>query len=120
VALKVQDVDHECPTNRYERFLYPLLQGGIGMPTLWASGIYRNLDYLAIDLLGPSLDNLYRKAGLERMDLRSVLCIGIQVVRVLESGPLYLVGTDYRMGFLCRSIDWSLCILVGCFIGISN
>jgi hypothetical protein len=27
VALKVQHVNHECPTNRYERHLYPSLQG---------------------------------------------------------------------------------------------
>lgn len=37
VALKIQHVDHECPTNQYERGFYPALQGGFGMPTLWAS-----------------------------------------------------------------------------------
>lgn len=78
-ALKVQDVDHECPTNRYERFFYPSLQGGKGMPTLWASGVEGTLDYLVIDLLGPSLDNLYRKNG-RIMDLRSTICIAMQVV----------------------------------------
>jgi casein kinase 1 len=80
VALKVQNVDHECPTNRYERGLYPSLQGGIGMPTLWAAGVEGMWDYLAIDLLGPSLDTLYRKMGQDSMDLRSVCCIAMQVV----------------------------------------
>jgi casein kinase 1 len=50
------------------------------MPTLWAAGVEGRWDYLAIDLLGPSLDNLYRKSGMETMDLRSVCCIAMQVV----------------------------------------
>lgn len=50
------------------------------MPTLWQSGIEGNWDYLVIDLLGSSLDSLYRKSGRNVMDLRSVLCIAQQVV----------------------------------------
>lgn len=59
---------------------YPSLQGGVGMPTLWAAGVQGIYDYLVIDLLGPSLDNLYRKNGKQVMDLRSVVCIAMQVV----------------------------------------
>jgi len=81
VALKVQDVNHECPSNRYERRLYPLLQGGVGMPRLYAAGISGMWDYLAIDLLGASLDGLYRRSGKDVMDVRSVLSIAIQVQR---------------------------------------
>lgn len=79
-ALKLQDVEHECPTNRYERYFYPSLQGGPGMPTLWASGVEGQFDYLVIDLLGASLDNLYRQNN-RSMDLRSTMCIAMQVVR---------------------------------------
>lgn len=50
------------------------------MPTLWASGVQGPYDYLVIDLLGASLDNLYRQNGKQVMDLRSVICIAIQVV----------------------------------------
>ncbi|KAG5642154.1 hypothetical protein DXG03_003558 [Asterophora parasitica] len=86
VALKVQDVNHECPTNRYERHLYPLLQDGLGMPTLWAAGVEGHWDYLAIDLLGASLDNLYRKIGgpTATLDLGSVCCIAMQMIARLE------------------------------------
>ncbi|KIK69595.1 hypothetical protein GYMLUDRAFT_33969 [Collybiopsis luxurians FD-317 M1] len=84
VALKVQHVDHECPTNRYERGFYPTLQGGVGMPTLYASGVEGVWDYLAIDLLGSSLDSLYRKSGKEIMDMRSVCCIAMQMIARLE------------------------------------
>lgn len=82
VALKVQYVKHECPTNRYERHLYPLLQGGKGMPKLWASGVQGEWDFLAIDLLGASLDSLYRKSGKDIMDLRSVCSIAMQLIRI--------------------------------------
>ncbi|KAJ7601082.1 CK1/CK1 protein kinase [Mycena floridula] len=84
VALKVQDVNHECPTNRYERNIFPALQGGLGMPNLWSSGVAGKWDYLAIDLLGPSLDSLFRKSGKETMDLRSVCCIAMQLIARLE------------------------------------
>lgn len=80
-ALKLQLVDHECPTNRYERSFYPALQGGTGMPTLFGSGVQGKYDFLVIQLLGASLDNLYRKSGQNIMDLRSVCCIAMQVVR---------------------------------------
>jgi len=84
VAIKVQRANHECPTNRYERGFYPALQGGEGIPTLWASGVEGQWDYLAIDLLGPSLENIYRKSGKDTMDLGSVCCIAMQVVSVVS------------------------------------
>lgn len=87
VALKVQDVDHECPTNRYEQAIYPLLQGGEGMPQLWASGIEGKWHYLVISLLGKSLESIYRQnlqSGHQRMDLRSVCSIAIQVIARLQ------------------------------------
>ena len=58
-----------------------MLQGGVGMPRLYASGVEGVWDYLAIDLLGSSLDSLFRKSGKDTMDLRSVCSIAIQVVR---------------------------------------
>lgn len=50
------------------------------MPRLYAAGIAGMWDYLAIDLLGASLDNIYRRSGKDVMDIRSVLSITIQVV----------------------------------------
>jgi casein kinase 1 len=50
------------------------------MPKLWASGVQGSWDYLAIDLLGQSLDSIYRKSGKEVMSLGSVCCIAMQVV----------------------------------------
>lgn len=57
------------------------------MPTLWAAGIEGKFDYLVIDLLGSSLDSLFRRTGKDVMDLRSVCCIAMQVVSLLCPSP---------------------------------
>ena len=83
VALKIQDRDIEYPTNCRERAIYPLLQGGIGMPRLWTAGVQGKYDYLAIDLLGNSLDKIYRENGKATMDMRTVCSIAVQLVSLL-------------------------------------
>ncbi|KAL0563433.1 hypothetical protein V5O48_018633, partial [Marasmius crinis-equi] len=103
VALKVQHTSHENLTNRYERNFYPLIQGGVGMPKLWGAGVEGCWDYLAIDLLGPSLDNLFRKSGKETMDLGSVCSIAIQVIERLEF--------MHNRGLLHRDIQLGNCVV---------
>ncbi|PCH40288.1 CK1/CK1 protein kinase [Wolfiporia cocos MD-104 SS10] len=103
VALKVQRIDHECPTNRYERFFYPALQGGKGMPTLWDSGYDGEYDWLAIDLLGPNLDSLFKESKKNVMDLRSVCCIAIQVINRLQF--------MHSRGVLHRDIQLGNCVI---------
>lgn len=94
VALKVQAIDVSYPSNPHERKIYPLLQGGVGMPTLWASGLWGRWDYLAMDLLGNSLDRLYRKTGKNVMDLRSTCSIAIQLVR--HPSPSLVLPSPFR------------------------
>ncbi|KAH9931666.1 CK1/CK1 protein kinase [Epithele typhae] len=81
-AIKLQPVDEPTPTNRYERAFYPAMQGGTGIPTLWASGQAGTWDYLVIDLLGRSLDSLHRELMLKQdvWDLRSVCSVAIQTI----------------------------------------
>ncbi|KAG9315662.1 kinase-like domain-containing protein [Chiua virens] len=105
VALKVQDINHECPTNRYEEHIYPLLQGGEGMPSLLASGVQGKWHYLAISLLGSSLDNIYRNNGKKTLDLRSVCSIAYQVISRLR--------TMHHREVLHRDIQLGNCTL-GC------
>jgi casein kinase 1 len=50
------------------------------MPKLYAAGVQDVWDYLAIELLGPSLDSLFRQSGQDTMDMRSVCAIAIQAV----------------------------------------
>lgn len=82
------------------------------MPTMWASGVHGVFDYLVIDLLGPSLDNLYRQNN-RIMDLRSVLSIGMQVVSYLfHLLPFEFVLKDYS----CHV--WNSCTRGEYFIAI--
>ncbi|TBU31802.1 CK1/CK1 protein kinase [Dichomitus squalens] len=105
VALKLQPIDESCPTNKYERGFYPALQGGKGMPTLWASGTQGPWDYLAIDLLGRSLDSLHRELMTKQdvWDLRSVCCIAVQVIDRLRF--------MHTRGVLHRDIQLGNCVL---------
>ncbi|EMD39802.1 hypothetical protein CERSUDRAFT_112067 [Gelatoporia subvermispora B] len=102
-AVKLQRADDECPTNRFERAFYPALQGGVGMPTLWGAGVEGSFDYLVIDLLGASLDSLFRKSGKNVMDLRSVCCIAMQVINRLEF--------MHSRGLLHRDIQLGNCVI---------
>ncbi|KAI0670923.1 CK1/CK1 protein kinase [Trametes maxima] len=103
VALKLQPINEPCPTNKYERSFYPALQGGEGMPTLWAAGVQGPWDYLAIDLLGQSLDSLHRSKTTDVWDLRSVCCIAQQVISRLEF--------MHTRGLLHRDIQLGNCVL---------
>ncbi|KZV62211.1 kinase-like protein [Peniophora sp. CONT] len=84
VALKLQPLSISYATNDYERVVYPLIQGGEGMPTLWAHGRIGQWDYLAMDLLGASLQGLLREADTPTMDMRSVISIAVQLITRLE------------------------------------
>ncbi|KAI9443107.1 kinase-like domain-containing protein [Lactarius indigo] len=103
IALKVQSLDASYPSNSHERVVYPMLQGGAGIPTLWASGIWGRWDFLAMDLLGSSLDRLYRKSGKNMMDLRSACSFAIQLISRLEF--------MHSRGVLHRDIQLGNCVI---------
>lgn len=86
------------------------------MPTLWQAGVQGSWDYLAIDLLGSSLDSLYKKSGRNLMDLRSVLCIAQQVVSSQSDWQFNLADSDS----VFRLRGSSSCIVEGYSIVISN
>lgn len=73
------------------------------MPILYDTGVQQPWDFLAMELLGPSIDSLFRKSGRDVMDLRSVCCLGMQVVsRIVLRLPFSLtdpnVYTDPTLG----------------------
>ena len=111
--MKLQDYYHECPTNRYERNFFPAVQGGKGMPTLYDTGVQMPWDFLAMELVGPSIDSLLRKSGKNVMDLRSVCCLGMQVVSygvLCSLSPLALTRELVRSNVLssCTRADFSI------------
>ncbi|KZT11826.1 CK1/CK1 protein kinase [Laetiporus sulphureus 93-53] len=102
-AIKLQLRDADCRTNLFERSFYPALQGGLGMPSYFGCGEEGAYDYLAIELLGSSLDALLRRSGKGVMELHSVCAIAMQVIARLE----YM----HKCGLLHRDIQLGNCVV---------
>ena len=85
------------------------------MPKLYAAGVQDVWDYLAIELLGPSLDSLFRRSGQDVMDIRSVCAIAIQAVGERSSVYCQVVFNN-----IIRSAAYNLCISVKFCIEIFN
>ncbi len=75
------------------------------MPILYGQGVEGQFDYLVINLLGSSLDNLYRQSSKKVMDLRSVCCIAMQVVST--NAPSHESALAHYVR--CRSGGWRPC-----------
>ncbi|KAH7928975.1 kinase-like protein [Leucogyrophana mollusca] len=115
VALKVQ---RKTLTNAHldkEKIAYSLLRTCKGIPTLRATGAIGRWKYLAIGLLGPSLESLYQKdtkpiVGFLTdtkpraiMDLRTVCSIAIQLISRVQS--------IHDRGVLHRDIHLGNCLV---------
>jgi hypothetical protein len=87
------------------------------MPKLYAAGVQDVWDYLAIELLGPSLDSLFRQSGKDMMDIRSVCAIAIQAVG--ERSFVYYPVLFNSHGII-RSFAYNPCISVRFCIEIFN
>lgn len=83
VAIKVESVRARHPQLIYEANVYRILQGGIGVPKIHWSGVYQNLNILVIDLLGPSLEDLFNYCN-RRFSLKTVLMLAHQILLRIE------------------------------------
>ncbi|KAF7979648.1 hypothetical protein HWV62_41619 [Athelia sp. TMB] len=79
------------------------MNGGEGIPLLYASGVEGIWDYLVMDLLGPSLENIFRRSGRAMMDLRSVCSIAMQLIARLQF--------MHTRGILHRDIQLGNCVI---------
>nr|CAD2186037.1 unnamed protein product [Meloidogyne enterolobii] len=59
VAVKLESVKARHPQLLYESKVYKILQGGVGIPHIRFYGIERDYHCLVMDLLGPSLEDLF-------------------------------------------------------------
>ena len=75
VAIKVEHREKHSQL-RAEARIYRLLQGFPGIPQLKAYFMYAEYNMLAMDLLGPSLEDLHSRCG-RRFTLRSTLLVRI-------------------------------------------
>ncbi|CAH8541706.1 unnamed protein product [Schistosoma turkestanicum] len=83
VAIKLECVKAKHPQLQIEAKIYRLMQGGIGIPCLKWSGTEGDYNVLVIQLLGPSLEDLFNFCG-RRFKLKTVLLLADQTITRVE------------------------------------
>ncbi|KAJ7972628.1 putative Casein kinase [Quillaja saponaria] len=95
VAVKLEPVKTKHPQLHYESKIYMLLQGGTGVPHLKWFGVEGDYNVMVIDLLGPSLEDLFNYCN-RKFTLKTVLMLADQLINRVE----YM----HSRGFLHRDI----------------
>ena len=83
VAIKLENARSRYPQLPYESRLYRLLHGGLGIPNIYWYGVEGNYNVMVIDLLGPSLEDLFSFCR-RRFSLKTVLMLAEQMVSRIE------------------------------------
>ncbi|CAH8580676.1 unnamed protein product [Dicrocoelium dendriticum] len=83
VAIKLECVKAKHPQLQIEAKIYKLMQGGVGIPCLKWSGTEGDYNVLVLQLLGPSLEDLYNYCG-RRFKLKTVLLLADQLITRVE------------------------------------
>lgn len=83
VAIKLESVNSKHQQLLYESKLIRLLQGGPGLPGVLWYGVEGSFNVLVMDLLGPSLEDLFNYCG-RLFSLKTVLMLADQMVCRIE------------------------------------
>lgn len=118
VAIKLEPLKSKHPQLLYESKIYRILQGGYGIPSVKWFGSEGDYNVLVIDLLGPSLEDLFNFCG-KKFSLKTVLMLADQMLHRLEymhsrsyihrdvKPDNFLIGTGSRK-HICHIIDFGL------------
>ena len=63
VAIKLESVKTKHPQLLYESKIYRILHGGLGIPNVRWYGVEGDYNVMVLDLLGPSLEDLFNYCG---------------------------------------------------------
>ncbi|KAG1679470.1 hypothetical protein FOA52_011068 [Chlamydomonas sp. UWO 241] len=83
VGIKLESVKASHPQLLYESKLYKILQGGAGIPNLRWYGIEGDYNVMVIDLLGPSLEDLFNFCS-RKLSVKSVIMLADQMLSRVE------------------------------------
>ncbi|KAK1375912.1 Non-specific serine/threonine protein kinase [Heracleum sosnowskyi] len=83
VAIKLENIKTKHPQLLYESKLYKILQGGTGIPNVRWFGVEGDYNVLVMDLLGPSLEDLFNFCS-RKLSLKTVLMLADQMVNRVE------------------------------------
>jgi len=118
VAIKLESVKTKHPQLLYESKIYKILHGGLGIPNIRWYGVEGDYNVMVLDLLGPSLEDLFNYCG-RRFNLKTVLMIADQLLCRLEychsknfihrdvKPDNFLIGLGKRAQ-ICHIIDFGL------------
>ncbi|KAK3025783.1 hypothetical protein RJ639_041939 [Escallonia herrerae] len=83
VAIKLENIKTKHPQLLYESKLYRILQGGTGIPNVRWFGVEGDYNVLVMDLLGPSLEDLFNFCS-RKLSLKTVLMLADQMINRVE------------------------------------
>ncbi|KAF2323570.1 hypothetical protein GH714_036162 [Hevea brasiliensis] len=83
VAIKLETIKTKHPQLQSESRLYKILQGGTGVPNVRWFGVEGDYNVLVMDLLGPSLEDLFNFCS-RKLSLRTVLMLADQMINRVE------------------------------------
>ncbi|KAJ3694978.1 hypothetical protein LUZ60_000355 [Juncus effusus] len=83
VAIKLESVKTKHPQLLYESKIYRILQGGTGIPNVRWFGVEGDYNVLVMDLLGPSLEDLFNFCS-RKLSLKTVLMLADQMINRVE------------------------------------
>lgn len=83
VAIKLESIKSKHPQLLYESKLYKILNGGVGVPNVYWYGVEGDYNVMVIDLLGPSLEDLFSFCN-RKLSLKTVLMLADQMVNRVE------------------------------------
>ena len=83
VAVKLEQTKARHPQLLYESKLYNILRGGIGIPHIRWYGQERDYNVLVMELLGPSLEDLFNFCS-RRFTMKTVLMMADQMIGRIE------------------------------------
>uniref|UniRef100_A0A1A9WFW3 non-specific serine/threonine protein kinase n=1 Tax=Glossina brevipalpis TaxID=37001 RepID=A0A1A9WFW3_9MUSC len=83
VAVKMESTSARHPQLQYEAKLYRILSGGVGIPRIRHHGKEKNFHILVMDLLGPSLEDLFNFCT-RHFTIKTVLMLVDQMIGRLE------------------------------------
>jgi len=83
VAIKLESIKSKHPQLLYESKLYKILAGGVGVPNVHWYGVEGDYNIMVIDLLGPSLEDLFSFCN-RKFALKTVLMLADQMINRIE------------------------------------